>query len=399
MAEKRDYYEVLGVSKGASDDEIKKAFRKMSKKYHPDLNPNNKEAEKKFKEVNEAYQVLSDPEKKSKYDQFGHAGVDPNFGAGGGGFNGGGFDFGDIFGDFFGGGFGGFGGGQRRNGPKRGADIRKIIDLTFEEAAFGCHREMSIQAQEKCETCGGSGAKKGTTAQTCQHCHGTGQIRTQQRTVLGYMTNVTTCPHCHGEGKIVKDPCPDCRGTGKVRKSKKIEVDIPAGIDDGQSVRIREKGEPGVNGGPRGDLLVAVNVGRHPIFQRQDMDIYSTVPMSYAQAALGGDIKISTVDGDIIYTVKPGTQTDTKVRFKGKGVPSWRNKNVRGDHYVTLVVQVPTKLNEAAKQAIRDFDMETGNSLGRTEDKKSEKSEKGKKKGFMDKLKETFEDLDGQNEK
>ena len=216
MAEKRDYYEVLGVSKGASDDEIKKAFRKMSKKYHPDLNPNNKEAEKKFKEVNEAYQVLSDPEKKSKYDQFGHAGVDPNFGAGGGGFNGGGFDFGDIFGDFFGGGFGGFGGGQRRNGPKRGADIRKIIDLTFEEAAFGCHREMSIQAQEKCETCGGSGAKKGTTAQTCQHCHGTGQIRTQQRTVLGYMTNVTTCPHCHGEGKIVKDPCPDCRGTGKV---------------------------------------------------------------------------------------------------------------------------------------------------------------------------------------
>ena len=232
LAEKRDYYEVLGVSKGASDDEIKKAFRKMSKKYHPDLNPNNKEAEKKFKEVNEAYQVLSDPEKKSKYDQFGHAGVDPNFGAGGGGFNGGGFDFGDIFGDFFGGGFGGFGGGQRRNGPKRGADIRKIIDLTFEEAAFGCHREMSIQAQEKCETCGGSGAKKGTTAQTCQHCHGTGQIRTQQRTVLGYMTNVTTCPHCHGEGKIVKDPCPDCRGTGKVRKSKKIEVDIPAGIDD-----------------------------------------------------------------------------------------------------------------------------------------------------------------------
>ena len=378
MAEKRDYYEVLGVSKGASDDEIKKAFRKMSKKYHPDLNPNNKEAEKKFKEVNEAYQVLSDPEKKSKYDQFGHAGVDPNFGAGGGGFNGGGFDFGDIFGDFFGGGFGGFGGGQRRNGPKRGADIRKIIDLTFEEAAFGCHREMSIQAQEKCETCGGSGAKKGTTAQTCQHCHGTDQIRTQQRTVLGYMTNVTTCPHCHGEGKIVKDPCPDCRGTGKVRKSKKIEVDIPAGIDDGQCIRMSGAGEPGTNGGERGDLLVEAVVSKHPVFVRKDMNIYSTVPISFAKAALGGPIIIKTVDGQVEYEVKAGTQTDTKVRLKGKGVPSLRNKAVRGDHYVTLVVQVPERMNEEQRQALRRFDeLMTG--------KITKEDEGHKKKGFFSK--------------
>ena len=357
--EKRDYYEVLGVSKGASDDEIKKAFRKMSKKYHPDLNPNNKEAEKKFKEVNEAYQVLSDPEKKSKYDQFGHAGVDPNFGAGGGGFNGGGFDFGDIFGDFFGGGFGGFGGGQRRNGPKRGADIRKIIDLTFEEAAFGCHREMSIQAQEKCETCGGSGAKKGTTAQTCQHCHGTGQIRTQQRTVLGYMTNVTTCPHCHGEGKIVKDPCPDCRGTGKVRKSKKIEVDIPAGIDDGQSIRLRGKGQMGRNG-QAGDLLLKVKIAEKPGFERKGMDVYTTVNVPFSTAVLGGEAKVHTLYGDVICKVREGTQSGSKIRLRGKGIVSMKNPQVHGDHYVTVQVQVPRNITPEARRKLREFEQACG---------------------------------------
>ena len=359
LAEKRDYYEVLGVSKGASDDEIKKAFRKMSKKYHPDLNPNNKEAEKKFKEVNEAYQVLSDPEKKSKYDQFGHAGVDPNFGAGGGGFNGGGFDFGDIFGDFFGGGFGGFGGGQRRNGPKRGADIRKIIDLTFEEAAFGCHREMSIQAQEKCETCGGSGAKKGTTAQTCQHCHGTGQIRTQQRTVLGYMTNVTTCPHCHGEGKIVKDPCPDCRGTGKVRKSKKIEVDIPAGIDDGQSIRLRGKGQMGRNG-QAGDLLLKVKIAEKPGFERKGMDVYTTVNVPFSTAVLGGEAKVHTLYGDVICKVREGTQSGSKIRLRGKGIVSMKNPQVHGDHYVTVQVQVPRNITPEARRKLREFEQACG---------------------------------------
>lgn len=376
LAEKRDYYEVLGVSKGASEDEIKKAFRKMSKKYHPDLNPNNKEAEEKFKEVNEAYQVLSDPEKKSKYDQFGHAGVDPNFGAGGGGFNGGGFDFGDIFGDFFGGGFGGFGGGQRRNGPKRGADIRKIIDLTFEEAAFGCHREMSIQAQEKCETCGGSGAKKGTTAQTCQHCHGTGQIRTQQRTVLGYMTNVTTCPHCHGEGKIVKDPCPDCRGTGKVRKSKKIEVDIPAGIDDGQTIQLSGKGEAGDKGGPNGDLLLTIRVHPHQMFKREGTNVFIDMPISFVQAALGATVQVPTLDGPVELKIPEGTQTGSKFRMKGRGIPSIRSK-VRGDQYVTVNVEVPRNLNSKQKELLREFE----------EDKnyKQKKSFAEKMKDFLNK--------------
>ena len=402
MAEnKRDYYEVLGVDKNADDATLKKAYRALAKKYHPDMNPGDKEAEQKFKEASEAYAVLSDPDKRRQYDQFGHAAFEQG-GGGAGGFDGFNFsgDMGDIFGDIFG---DLFGGGRRRSGgargPMQGANLRTSVRITFEEAIFGCEKEIELNMKDECTTCHGTGAKPGTSPETCPKCGGKGQVVFTQQSLFGTVQNVQTCPDCRGTGKIIRDKCPDCRGTGYISNKKKIKVVIPAGIDDGQSVRIREKGEPGVNGGPRGDLLVAVNVGRHPIFQRQDMDIYSTVPMSYAQAALGGDIKISTVDGDIIYTVKPGTQTDTKVRFKGKGVPSWKNKNVRGDHYVTLVVQVPTKLNEAAKQAIRDFDMETGNSLGRTEDKKSEKSEKGKKKGFMDKLKETFEDLDGQNEK
>ena len=401
MADKRDYYEVLGVSKTASDSELKSAYRKLAKKYHPDVNPGDKEAEAKFKEATEAYSVLSDAEKRRQYDQFGHAAFEQG-GGGAGGF--GGFDFngadmGDIFGDIFGDLFGG--GGRRRanNGPMKGANLRARVNITFEEAVFGCDKELEIVLKDECTTCHGTGAKPGTQPTTCPKCNGEGQIVYTQQSMFGMVRNVQTCPECNGTGKIIKEKCTSCRGTGYTSSRKKIQVSVPAGIDNGQSIRIRDKGEPGTNGGPRGDLLVEINVARHPIFQRQDMDIYSTVPMSYAQAALGGDIKISTVDGDIIYTVKPGTQTDTKVRFKGKGVPSWRNKNVRGDHYVTLVVQVPTKLNEAAKQAIRDFDMETGNSLGRTEDKKSEKSEKGKKKGFMDKLKETFEDLDGQNEK
>ena len=303
MAEKRDYYEVLGVQKGASDDEIKKAFRKQSKKYHPDLNPGNKEAEEKFKEVNEAYQVLSDQDKRSKYDQFGHAGVDPNFGAGGGGFNGAGFDFGDIFGDIFGGGFGGFGGGSRRNGPRRGNDIRQVVDISFEEAAFGCTRKLNIQTQEKCESCGGSGAKKGTTAATCSNCHGTGRIQTQQRTILGYMTTETTCPHCHGEGKIIKDPCSDCRGTGTVRKTKTIEVQIPSGIDNNQTIQLSGKGEAGQKGGPNGDLLLTVRVRPHEIFRRQGNDVYIDMPVSFVEAALGATVKVPTIDGKYVEPV------------------------------------------------------------------------------------------------
>lgn len=372
MADKRDYYEVLGVSKGATDDEIKKAFRKKSKKYHPDLNPGNKEAEEKFKEVNEAYQVLSDSEKKSKYDQFGHAGVDPNFGAGGGGFNGAGFDFGDIFGDIFNGGFGGFSGGQRRNGPRRGNDIRQVIDITFEEAAFGCSKKVNVQTQEKCESCGGSGAKKGTTADTCQHCHGTGQVQTQQRTILGYMTNVTTCPQCHGEGKIIKEPCRDCRGTGKVRKSKTIEVQIPAGIDNGQTIQLSGKGEAGDKGGPSGDLLITIRVRSHAIFRRDGNSVYIDMPITFVQAALGATLKVPTLDGPVELDIPEGTQTGSKFRMKGKGIPYLRSKS-RGDQYVTVNVEVPRNLTSKQKEMLRDFD----------EDKNYKQ-----KKTFADKMKD-----------
>ena len=392
MAEKRDYYEVLGVDKNADEATLKKAYRVLAKKYHPDMNPGDKEAEKKFKEASEAYAILSDPEKRKQYDQFGHAAFEQG-GPGGGGFGGfDGFNFsgdmGDIFGDIFG---DLFGGGRRRgasNGPMQGANVRASVRITFEEAVFGCEKELELNLKDECPTCHGTGAKPGTSPETCTKCGGKGQVVFTQQSLFGTVQNVQTCPECHGTGKIIKDKCPDCYGSGYKSSRKKIQITVPAGVDNGQSIRIREKGEPGKNGGPRGDLLVEVIVGRHPIFQRQDMNIYSTVPMTYAQAALGGDIRISTVDGDIVYTIKPGTQTDTKVRFKGKGVPSLRNKNVRGDHYVTLVIQVPTKLNEEAKQALREFDLATGNSLGSDPEKK----EKPKKKGFMDKLKETFED-------
>jgi molecular chaperone DnaJ len=397
MAEsKRDYYEVLGVDRNADDAALKKAYRVLAKKYHPDMNPGDAEAEKKFKEASEAYAVLSDPDKRRQYDQFGHAAFEQGGGGAGGfgGFDGFNFsgDMGDIFGDIFGDLFGG--GGRRRGGsqgPMQGANVRSSVRVTFEEAVFGCEKELELNIKDECGTCHGTGAKPGTSPETCPKCGGKGQVLFTQQSLFGTVQNVQTCPDCHGTGKIVKDKCPDCRGTGYISNRKKIKVSIPAGIDSGQSIRIREKGEPGLNGGPRGDLLVEVIVGRHPIFQRQDMDIYSTVPMSYAQAALGGDIRINTVDGDIIYTVKPGTQTDTKVRFKGKGVPSLRNKNVRGDHYVTLVVQVPTKLNDAAKEALKEFDYETGNSLNQSEPAEK-KQDKPKKKGFMDKLKETFEE-------
>lgn len=358
MADKRDYYEVLGINKGASDDEIKKAFRSMSKKYHPDLNPGNKQAEEKFKEVNEAYQVLSDPDKKAKYDQFGHAGVDPNFGAGGG-FNGAGFDFGDIFGDIFGGGFGGFGGGrQRRNGPRRGADIRQVLDISFEEAAFGCDKTINIQTQEKCGTCGGSGAKPGSTIETCQHCHGTGQIRTQQRTVLGFMTNVTTCPNCNGEGKIIKEPCSDCRGTGRVRKSKTLEVHIPAGIDDGQTIQLSGKGEAGQKGGGNGDLLLTVRVRAHTIFERDGNNVYIDMPITFVQAALGATVKVPTLDGLVELNIPEGTQTGSRFRMKGKGIPFLRSKS-RGDQYVTVNVEVPRNLSSKQKELLRSFDEDT----------------------------------------
>ncbi len=393
MAEsKRDYYEVLGVDRNADEATLKKAYRKLAKKYHPDTNPGDAEAEKKFKEASEAYAVLSDSEKRAQYDQFGHAAFEQ--GGGPGGF--GGFDFsgdmGDIFGDIFGDLFGG-GTRSRRtnNGPMKGANLRTSVRITFEEAVFGCEKKLELNLKDECTSCHGTGAKPGSSPETCSKCGGKGQVVFTQQSLFGTFRNVQTCPECGGSGKVIREKCKICHGTGFTSSKKKIAVTIPAGIDDGQSIRIREKGEPGLNGGPRGDLLVEVHVQPHPIFQRQDMNIYSTAPITFAQAALGGDVRINTVDGDVIYTVKPGTQTDTKVRLKGKGVPSLRNKSVRGDQYVTLVVQVPTKLSEEAKEALKKFDAESDNSLGFKLNEEKAK-EKPKKKGFMDKLKETFED-------
>lgn len=399
MAEsKRDYYEVLGVSKDADDAAIKKAYRALAKKYHPDMNPGDAEAEKKFKEASEAYAVLSDAEKRRQYDQFGHAAFESGAGGAGGfgGFDFNGADFGDIFGDIFGDLFGGGGrrGGRANNGPMKGANIRKSIRITFEEAVFGCKKELEVILKDPCTTCGGTGAKPGTSPETCPKCGGKGQVVYTSQSFFGTVQNVQTCPNCGGSGKVIKEKCTSCSGTGYTSSKKKIEVTIPAGIDNGQSVRIREKGEPGTNGGPRGDLLVEVNVSRHPIFQRQDMHIFSTVPISFAQAALGGDVKIQTVDGAVIYNVKPGTKTDTKVRLKGKGVPSLRNSAVRGDHYVTLVIQTPEKLSAEAKEALRRFDELSGNSLHQNDSNPEKSEKKTKRKGFMDKVKEAFEGED-----
>ena len=389
MAEKRDYYEVLGVDKGADEATLKKAYRKLAKKYHPDMNPGDKEAEAKFKEATEAYSVLSDPDKRRQYDQFGHAAFEGG-GAGAGGF--GGFDFsgdmGDIFGDIFGDLFGGGRSRRSGSGPQRGANLRAVIHISFEEAVFGCEKDIELMLKDPCTECGGTGAKKGTSPETCSKCHGSGQVTYTQQSLFGMVRNVQTCPDCGGTGKIIREKCPACRGTGFTSSKKRIQVSVPAGIDDGQSIRIREKGEPGRNGGGRGDLLVEVQVARSPVFERDGMNIFSTVPMTYAQAALGGDLKIQTVDGEVIYNVKPGTQTNTRIRLREKGVPSLRNRSVRGDHYVTLVVQVPTKLSQEAKEALIQFDAACGN---RPQEEKTEKSGK-KKKGFMDRVKEAFED-------
>lgn len=392
MAEqKRDYYEILGVDKNADEAAIKKAYRVLAKKYHPDMNPGDKEAEQKFKEASEAYAILSDPEKRRQYDQFGHAAFEGGAGGAGGfgGFDFNSADFGDIFGDIFGDLFGGGRRSGRGSGPMKGANIRTSVHVTFEEAVFGTEKEIELTLKDECPTCHGSGAKPGTSAETCSKCGGKGQVVFTQQSFFGTVRNVQTCPDCGGTGKVIKDKCTDCHGSGYIANRKKIKITIPAGIDNGQSVRIRDKGEPGTNGGPRGDLLVEVMVQRHPIFQRQDYNIYSTVPVSFAVAALGGEVVIDTVDGRVIYEVKAGTQTDTRVRLKGKGVPSLRNKDVRGDHYVTLVVQTPDKLTYEAKELLRKFDELTGDSLNaakRIESGKGATETKDKKKkGFWNK--------------
>ncbi|MCR5279942.1 MAG: molecular chaperone DnaJ [Lachnospiraceae bacterium] len=384
---KRDYYEVLGVDKNADEDTLKKAYRQLAKKYHPDMNPGDKEAEAKFKEASEAYAVLSDPDKRRQYDQYGHAAFDGGMGQGGfGGFDFSGADFTDIFGDLFGDFFGGGRSRSSRGGPQRGANLRTSIRISFTEAVFGCKKELELNLKDECKTCHGSGAKPGSKPETCPKCKGQGQVVFTQQSFFGTVRNVQVCPDCHGSGKIVKEKCPDCGGAGYISARKKIEVSIPAGIDNGQSVRISGKGEPGSNGGERGDLLVEVIVTPHPIFQRQDVNIYSSVPVSFAVAALGGEILIDTVDGRVAYEVKPGTQTDTRVRLKGKGVPSLRYKDVRGDHYVTLVVQTPEKLSKEARELLREFDALTGDSLNAVKNASGNASGEGtedkKKKGF-----------------
>ena len=380
MAEKRDYYEVLGLQKGASDEEIKKAFRKMAMKYHPDRNPDDKEAEEKFKEVNEAYGVLSDPDKKSKYDRFGHAGVDPSagFGGGAGGFGGfGGFE--DIFEMFTGGGgFGGFGGQQRRNnGPRKGADLQKAISITFEEAAFGCKKEIEISKFVKCGTCNGEGTKPGTSKKTCPVCNGSGQVTSVQRTPFGQFQSVTQCGNCGGTGQVNESPCDDCKGTGKVRKSVKIAVNIPAGVDNESVIPIRGEGEPGTNGGPNGDLYIVLSVKPHKMFKRNGSDLYLEIPISFDQAALGADITVPTLEGKVSYKVPAGTQPGTTFRLKGKGVRNVRTDKM-GDLYVKVNLEVPTKLNHKQKKAIEEM----GKTV--TEDCYQKKS------GFAEKLKDLF---------
>ena len=384
MAEKRDYYEVLGVSKSASDSELKSAYRKLAKKYHPDMNPGDKEAEAKFKEASEAYSVLSDPDKRRQYDQFGHAAFEGGAGGGAGGFDFSGMDMSDIFGDIFGDFFGGGRSRAQSNGPMKGQNLHHTIRITFEEACFGTEKELDLPLQDECESCHGTGAKAGTTPETCSKCGGKGQVVFTQQSLFGMVRNVQTCPDCRGTGKIIREKCPDCHGSGYITRKRKISVTVPAGIDNGQSIRIRENGDPGVNGGPRGDLLVEVAVSRHPIFQRQGIDIYSSAPITFAQAALGGDVRIKTVDGEVEYTVKPGTQTDTRIRLRGKGVPSLRNKSIRGDQYVTLVVQVPTRMNGEQKELLKKFDEAM---YGKPEEKEEADETTEKKKGRFGKKK------------
>lgn len=370
MAEKRDYYEVLGVDKSADDAAIKKAYRQLAKKYHPDANPGDKDAEAKFKEAGEAYAVLSDSEKRAAYDRYGHAAFDANSAAGRasgfGGYDFNGMDFSDIFADLFGGGFGFGGGGFRSYGSsasaaRRGADLRTMIRINFNDAVFGCEKEVEINYKDTCSSCGGSGAKKGTSPETCSKCGGRGKVTMiQNNPFFGQMQTVTSCPDCGGTGKIIKEKCPDCRGTGYIQTRKRFKVNIPAGIDDGQAIRLSGAGEPGSNGGPRGDLLVEVSVTEDPKFKRQGNTIFSTIAVPYAKMVLGGPVHIDTVDGRVEYQVKPGTPTDTKVRLKGKGVPYINNRSTRGDHYVTLMVKVPTTLNAEQKKALKAYAVSCG---------------------------------------
>ncbi len=390
MAEKRDYYEVLGIGKNATDAEIKSAYRKLAKKYHPDLNPGNKEAEEKFKEVNEANDVLSDPQKRQRYDQFGFAGVDPNYaaanGGGAGGFGGGfgGVDLGDIFGDIFGGGFGGgfsgFGGGSSpptANAPRKGHDIQASVILTFEEAAHGCSKKITINRQDTCPDCGGTGAAKGTSPETCPDCGGRGYVVTQQRTPFGVMQSQQPCSHCGGRGTIIRNPCKTCRGTGKTAARKSLEINIPAGIDDDQNIALRGQGDAGFNGGPAGDVIVHVTVKADPMFERDGYDVTIHVPITFSQAVLGDDVEVPTVDGRIVQHIPEGTQSGTKFRLRGQGI-QYLNGRGRGDQYVIVDVEIPKKVTRAQREALKAF-----------EDSMKEDNYE-KRKGFFKNLRDRF---------
>ena len=390
MAEKRDYYEVLGIGKNATDAEIKSAYRKLAKKYHPDLNPGNKEAEEKFKEVNEANDVLSDPQKRQRYDQFGFAGVDPNYaaanGGGAGGFGGGfgGVDLGDIFGDIFGGGFGGgfsgFGGGsstRTANAPRKGHDIQASVLLTFEEAAHGCSKKITINRQDTCPDCGGTGAAKGTSPETCPDCGGRGYVVTQQRTPFGVMQSQQPCSHCGGRGTIIRNPCKTCRGTGKTAARKSLEINIPAGIDDDQNIALRGQGDAGSNGGPAGDVIVHVTVKADPMFERDGYDVTIHVPITFSQAVLGDDVEVPTVDGRIVQHIPEGTQSGTKFRLRGQGI-QYLNGRGRGDQYVIVDVEIPKKVTRAQREALKAF-----------EDSMKEDNYE-KRKGFFKNLRDRF---------
>ena len=354
---KRDYYEVLGIQKGASEDEIKKAYKKLARKYHPDMNPGDKEAEEKFKEINEANEVLSDPTKKARYDQFGFAGVDPNYGAGGGGWGDGaaGFDFGDlgdIFGSFFGGGFGGAQ--QRRNGPQRGESIRMSVSVSFTEAAFGCDKDVTLERSEQCPTCHGNGCAEGTTPEICPECRGSGTVQVRRQTPMGVFATTATCTKCGGSGKIIHQPCAECHGNGRVHKRRTVKVSIPAGIDNGQTISLRGQGHAGKNGGPNGDLLITVMVKPHGLFRRDGTSVFCEAPITFTQAVLGAELEIPTIDGKVKYTIPEGTQTGTVFRLRGKGIPVLNGRG-RGDQYVTVTIETPRNLNKEQKDALRKF--------------------------------------------
>lgn len=386
MADKRDFYEVLGLNKGASDDEIKKAYRKLAKKYHPDLNPGNKDAESKFKEVNEAYEVLSDSSKKANYDRFGHAGVDPSQGAGGYSYSGGNpfgqdIDLGDIFNSFFGG-FGGFGSGSRgersaNSSPRRGSDAEAIVNISFEEAAKGCTKKVTYQRIDKCKNCNGTGARNGSSPKTCPECSGLGQVTVSQRTPFGVMQTTRACDRCKGSGKVIDDPCPSCRGQGRVRTANTVEVNIPAGIDNDQILNVREHGNAGINGGGYGDLHVYINVSPHPIFKRKGDDIICEMPITFTQAALGADIIVPTLDGKVEYHVHEGTQPGDVFRLKGKGIPHIHGRG-KGDEFVKVSIEIPRSLSAQQKEVLREFDQIPHDQNYQ------------KRKSFFDKIKELF---------